>query len=108
MRHETFPSVSVRRLLNLRQAERLPFDVIADVKIGHGKWQRARISDISARGFRIVWFPSASAGQSVLIRIPGLEPLAATTRWVSVGGIGCEFQRPLSIYILEHLAKRRA
>jgi hypothetical protein len=104
MRHEVFPPEGERRPLIDRHGERLPFDLFADIKAGSGAWKRARLTDMSTSGFRIAWFPNARAGQTVMIRIPGIEALNASVRRAGPAGIGCEFASPLSIYVLDHLA----
>ena len=105
MRHEIFPPAGNRQPLFERQAERVHIEVVADVKAGSGAWKRARLTDISVTGFKIAWFPNAKTGQTVMIRIPGVEALTAFIRRAAVEGIGCEFERPLSTYVLAHLAQ---
>lgn len=108
MRNELFPPSSERQPLLERQAARVPIEVLADVKAGSGAWKRARLTDLSVTGFKIAWFPNAKAGQTVMIRIPGVEGLTAFIRRAATEGIGCEFERPLSTYVLEHLAQQSA
>ena len=88
-----------------RQAPRLPFDLRAEVKVGSGAWTRVRLSDMSTSGFRFARYPDVRVGQPVMIRLPGLQLLTATVRHRTAEGIGCEFARPLSAYVLEHLAR---
>ena len=83
-------------------------EAVADIKAGSGAWKRARLTDLSVTGFKIAWFPNAKAGQTVLIRIPGVEALTAFIRRAAPEGIGCEFERPLSTYVLDHLARSSA
>jgi hypothetical protein len=106
VRHELFPSEGNRQPLFGRQAPRSHLEVMADVKAGSGSWKRSLLSDISVSGFKIGWFPNAKAGQTVLIRIPGVEPLTAFIRRAAVEGIGCEFERPISAYVLDHLVRQ--
>ena len=84
----------------------MPIEVIAEVKVGFGAWQKSRLTDVSLSGFRIGWLPNGGQGAEVRIRIPGLEPLTAHVRWKDTTGMGCEFTRPLSVYVLEHIARQ--
>ena len=108
MRHELFPPISQRQPLIERRDERLPFDLVADLKTGRTGRRRASVTDMSIRGFKIAWFPEAKPGRSVMIRIPGIEPLPALIRRAGAEGVGCEFVRPLSTYVLDHLARHAA
>ena len=105
MRHEIFPREDQRQPSIGRAEERLPFDVVTDVKVGCGAWRKARLTDVSVHGFKIAWLPNAQPGQSLMIRIPAIEPLPASIRRSGTTGVGCEFTRPLSVYVLEHLAR---
>ena len=105
MQHEpSFPE-GRRESVHARQAERVHLQILADVKAGSGAWKRAQLTDISATGFRIAWFPNANAGQTVIVRIPGIEGLTAFIRRAGVEGIGCEFEHSLSPYVFEHIAR---
>ena len=108
MRHELFPPVGQRQPLAERRDERLSFDLMAELKTDTSGWRRARVTDMSVRGFKIAWFPNAIVGRSVMIRIPGIEPLPAIIRRAGAEGVGCEFVRPLSTYVLDHLASHAA
>ena len=92
----------------MRCRDRVAIEIIAEVKVGFGPWQKSRLNDLSLTGFRIGWLPNGGHGAEVRIRIPGLEPLTALVRWKDVTGMGCEFTRPLSVYVLDHIARRCA
>ena len=109
MKHELFPPDGERQpIIFERQGERLPFNLLADLKVGHRDWQRARLTDMSVSGFKLAWLPNANPGSSVWIRVSGLAPLHAVVRRVGNAGIGCEFDHQLSEYVLEHLARCRS
>jgi len=90
----------------MRGGDRVPLEIIAEVKVGFGAWQKSRLNDVSLSGFRIGWLPNGGHGSEVRIRIPGLEPLTALVRWKDTTGMGCEFTRPLSVYVLDHIARQ--
>ena len=108
MRHELFPPIVQRKPLTERREQRLPFDLVAEIKLDTSGWRRASLTDMSVRGFKIAWFPNAKVGRSVMIRIPGIEPLPGIIRRAGPEGVGCEFVRPLSTYVLDHLASHAA
>ena len=108
MQHETFPPEGERQPVNPRRGERFALELVAEVKVGFGVWQKARLSDLSETGFRIGWLPNGGQGSDVRLRIPGMEPLLAHVRWRNNTGMGCEFERTLSVYVLEHIARHCA
>jgi hypothetical protein len=105
VQHETFPPEGERTALNGRRGDRVALEIITEIKLGFGQWQKTRLSDLSATGFRIGWLPNGGQGAEVRLRIPGMEPLLAYVRWRDNTGMGCEFARPLSVYVLDHLAR---
>jgi PilZ domain len=64
---------------------------------------RATMSDISVSGFRLNSFTSLDAEKPVLVKLPGLQTLAAHIRWMNYQDYGCEFMDPLHPAVLEHL-----
>ena len=106
VKHERFPAQRECASAELRGGDRVHLEIIAEVKVGFGAWQKSRLNDVSLSGFRIGWLPNGGHGTDVRIRIPGLEPLTALVRWKDSTGMGCEFTRPLSVYVLEHIARQ--
>uniref|UniRef100_UPI003C2C9995 PilZ domain-containing protein n=1 Tax=Altererythrobacter segetis TaxID=1104773 RepID=UPI003C2C9995 len=82
-------------------------DLRAQVRCGSETWRPIRVVDLSSTGFRLSWLPSCSTDCRIWLRIEGLEPLPATIRWKNNGGVGCEFIRPLSAAVLDHLSRRQ-
>ncbi|HYD23380.1 MAG TPA: PilZ domain-containing protein [Croceibacterium sp.] len=106
MKHQTFPPENARTAADPRREDaRAEVGIFADVRVGYGEWQKARLSDVSATGFRVAWLPRAAEGNAVAIRLPGLEPLKAIVRWKDGNAVGCQFERPLSVYVFEHLVR---
>ena len=106
VKHQTFPSENARTAPDPRREDaRAEVGIIAEVKVGFGNWQKARLTDMSVTGFRIGWMPKACAGNSVTIRLPTMAPLQATVRWKDGNAIGCQFNRALSVYVFEHLLR---
>ncbi|MEO6153624.1 MAG: PilZ domain-containing protein [Croceibacterium sp.] len=107
MKHESFPPFDEAPANHARRGDRVSLAIVAEVKIGFGPWRSARLQDVSVSGFRLVGISSAVEGCGVRIRIPGLEVLSATIRRRHALELGCEFERPLSVYVLEHMARHR-
>ena len=106
VKHETFPPEDERAAADARRDDaRAQVTLFADVKVGFGEWQKARLHDISPTGFKIGWMARGGEGSTVSIRLPGMELLRADIRWRSASEMGCEFTRPLSIYVFEHLVR---
>jgi len=105
VQHELFPPEGEREALNARRDERFALELIAEIKVGFGAWQKARLGDLSETGFRIGWLPQGGQGSEVRLKIPGMEPLLAYVRWRDNTGMGCEFARPISTYVLDHIAR---
>jgi hypothetical protein len=106
VKREVFPEFTQRRPASNRREARLPASILADVRAGALAWRKSRLTELSLHGFKLSWLPNATVGRSVTVRMPGIEPLRATIRHIDRDGVGCEFERPLSPYVLEHLARR--
>ena len=89
-----------------RQSPRLPVTLHCALRIGSGAWKAGRVVDLSAHGFRLSWVPQCAIGRQLWVRLPGIEPMAATVRWKDNAGVGCQFARPLHPVVLDHLARR--
>ena len=108
MRYEPFPAQDPSGEPDgqpRRDGARADVELIAEVRVGTGSWGPVRLLDVSEKGFRLAWLPRAEEGVPVKIRIPGLEQLSAVVRWRNETGVGCAFERPLSIYVFEHLVR---
>lgn len=90
----------------LRRDPRTPVALTCRLRIGSGPWRPANLVDLSRSGFRIAWLPSGSVGRSLWVRIPGLEAMPARIRWRDLGGVGCQFDRPLGIAVVEHFSRK--
>ena len=88
-----------------RRDPRLPVALICQLRVGSGPWRPATLVDLSQSGFRIAWLPGGEVGRQLWVRIPGLEAMPATIRWRDLGGVGCEFTRPLSQPVVGHLTR---
>ena len=94
-----------RAAARLRRDPRAAIALTCQLRIGSSPWRPATLVDMSRTGFRIAWLPSGAAGRPLWVRIPGLEAMPATIRWRDLGGVGCQFERPLSDVVLEHLSR---
>ena len=89
--------------LGRRQASRLSCTLGVEIKQSATAWQRALLRDVSATGFKAV-APTQSAGSdSLWLRLPGLDPLAASVRWRDGAVIGCRFLYPLDRPTLDRI-----
>ena len=96
---------SRRSAARLRGDERLPVALTCQLRIGSGPWRPVTMVDLSRFGFRIAWLP---LGSPLWVRIPRLEAMPATIRWRDLGGVGCRFERPLGVEVIEHLSRKSA
>lgn len=102
MKHETIsPDDACTREFSLRA------DVVllCEVRQGMRPWTRARLEDISQKGFRIAWLPNVHEDDPLRIRIPGLRMLTALIRWREGKAVGCEFVETLHIAVFEHIVR---
>jgi hypothetical protein len=103
MKHEfNFP----KDVSNRESAARAELSLRCEVRHGVRPWKLARLDDLSQAGFRIAWLPEARPGQTLRIRIPGLQPLDAVIRWQRDKAVGCEFSSPLHIAVFEHILRQ--
>ena len=80
--------------------------ITCQLRIDGGGWRAGSLVDLSCSGVRIAWLPTCGIGKSIWVKIPGLEAMLAKIRWRDLGGVGCEFDRPLNPIIVEHLLAR--
>ena len=88
-----------------RRDPRASVALTCQLRIGSGPWRPASMINLSPSGFRIAWLPGGEVGRQLWVRIPGLEAMPATIRWRDLGGVGCEFTRPLSQPVIGHLTR---
>ena len=89
-----------------RAAERL--DLVAEISLrrpGRPSFQ-VRICDISTHGCRCEFVDRPAAGEKVVVKLEGLEPLAASTRWVDPPLTGVKFDRPIHPAVFDLLMIR--
>ena len=97
---------SPRSAARLRRDPRASVALTCQLRIGSGPWRPASMVDLSCSGFRIAWLPGGGIGRQLWVRIPGLEAKPATIRWRDLGGVGCQFDRPLDMAVVDHLSRR--
>ena len=97
---------SPRSAAKLRRDPRVPVALTCRLRIGSGPWRLATMVDLSRTGFRIAWLPNGAVGRPLWVRIPGLEARPATIRWRDLGGVGCQFERPLGAAVADHLSRQ--
>jgi len=95
-----------RSVSKLRRDTRTMVALTCQLRIGGGAWRPGSLVDLSCSGFRIAWLPSCGPGKPIWVKIPGLEAMPAKVRWQDLGGVGCQFDRPLNPVIVEHLLRK--
>jgi hypothetical protein len=88
----------------LRGAERKPMTLRCEARIGVGPWSTVILQNLSTDGFQMARTPGLRPETQLRIRLPKLELLPAVVRWVDKEHAGCAFARPLSAYVLDHIA----
>lgn len=68
-----------------------------------GAWSTGVIENLSTHGFGIQRPAGAKVGAHIKVRLPGLEMMTATIRWVKNERVGCALSRPLSSCVFEHV-----
>ena len=97
----------INRKLLRRQEERVPIEGSAELREPFGRTAEARILDISAGRCKIETRERPmETNATMLVRLPGLEGLAATIRWFKDGKLGMRFERRLHPAVVDHLAAK--
>ena len=102
MRHETFEN-DARPVRGA--ARRAQVDLLCEVRQGTRPWKLARLSELSATGFKLAWLPDYDHSKPVRIRIPGIAALSAEICWHKGKQIGCAFEAPLHVAVFEHIVR---
>jgi len=89
----------------IRGSERRPMTLRCEARIGVGPWSTVILQNLSTDGFQMARTPGLRAETQLRIRLPKLELLPAVVRWVDKEHAGCAFARPLSAYVLDHIAQ---
>lgn len=89
-----------------RQVERIGTSLHAAFRQRGGSGVMVEVSDLSTHGFRVQTQLELKPRATVWLRLPGLEPRAASVAWVRGQSVGCAFDRPLYPPVLESLINR--
>jgi hypothetical protein len=65
-----------------------------------------RLMDLSTHGFRTDTHLYVEPGDTVWVRLPGLESMPATVKWVRGSLMGCAFERPLYPAVFDRIVNR--
>ena len=63
------------------------------------------LQNLSVDGFQMARTPGLRSETTMRIMLPDMELLPAIVRWVDKEHAGCAFARPLSAYVLDHIAR---
>lgn len=88
-----------------RFPDRAALSLVCSVRQGVQPWRALVIEDVSQSGFRIVGKAQVDPEAPLHIRLPGIQPLSASVRWISGEEAGCEFDAPLHVSVFEHLVR---
>ena len=105
-RSSPFEGRAPKPKLHAREHERASVALYCQTKVGHGSWRLTLLEDLSTHGFQLRRPPGANVGASLKIQVPGLEMLMVTVRWVTEVHAGCAFEKPLSLYVFEHIVRQ--
>jgi len=86
-----------------RESRRLVVDAEIFLKQSEVQLIRAKLSDLSITGFKLVCYTNLDSDKPVLIRLPGIQMLSADIRWMKNEDYGCEFANSLHPAVLERL-----
>lgn len=90
-----------------REAERHLISLEAKARRPNGgTFASITIMDISVGGFQTLGLEPFSPGADVLIYLPGIAPRKATVVWQRDGRTGSQFDEPLHIAVVDHLARQ--
>ena len=89
-----------------RQAERIGVSLPAGLRQRGAPGVLVEVSDLSTHGFRVQTHLDLEPHATVWLRLPGLEPRAATVAWIRGQSLGCAFDRPLYPPVLETIIRR--
>ncbi|MDE2301704.1 MAG: PilZ domain-containing protein [Sphingomonadales bacterium] len=92
------------------RAMRAALSIVCEARQGVQPWRMLTLTELSARGFRVIWTAPLNPRQALRLRIPGMAPLTAAIRWHRDDALGCEFLTPLHVAVFEHIVRsdRRA
>jgi hypothetical protein len=91
-------------MIERRTGDRARINVTSEVRAANCAWEKAELEDLSCSGFRMRWKPRYQVDSEFSIRFPGLELLRARVCWHDDRRIGCEFTKPLSDFVFDHIA----
>ena len=91
-----------------RESPRAPFPIACHARAGTGSWSTVFLEDLSCTGFRMDWPIGFPLLEKVSIRFPGIESKTAEVRWREGQMVGCEFVKPISPYVFDHLLATNA
>jgi len=94
------------RTLRDRKSRRLPVDMGAALRQRGASGVSVRVLDLSEHGFRAATHLELPIGMDVWLRLPGLEPYHATVAWQEGHFVGCAFDRPLHVAVVEMIVKK--
>jgi hypothetical protein len=83
------------RRVGRREQPRVTCQIGVEVRDGTSSWQRALLCDVSVTGFLLTLPAGELRKENLWLRMPGMEPLAATVRWRKGTLCGCQFFYPL-------------
>lgn len=91
-----------------RNSQRLNVDMSAALRQRGASGVSVRVLDLSTHGFRAATHLELPEGADVWLRLPGLEPYHAKVAWSEGHYVGCAFERPLHVAVVEMIARKAA
>lgn len=89
-----------------RSAERIAVAMDAGLRKSGGSTVATSLLDLSTHGFRAETHLNLDPGDTIWVRLPGLESMPAIVKWARGSRIGAAFERPLLAAVLETIIAR--
>lgn len=96
-------SLSAYINLDRRGAERYNVNLEAGVRRLGTPGRLVQVADLSTSGCSFEPAGCVQPGQTIFVRLPGLESLSARVIWMGVGRASCKFDRPLHAAVAARL-----
>jgi len=89
-----------------RKHERVNLDAELSIKRASRPHYRTRLFDLTTAGCKAEFVERPMLGETVWVKLDGLNALESTVRWIESFSVGLEFQRPIYPAVLDLLFAR--
>ena len=89
---------------NRRRTARTPIAI--DAELDGSRRTLCKVADISTGGAQIQTYSALNVGAKIWLTLPLIGRVSATIKWASDYNAGCQFDDPLSAYLVEAVIAR--